>query len=291
MLKYKDKNAVAAYLFLLPAIILLIIFMLWPMINSAYYSLFKWNLIGQKKFIGLDNYKFMLLNDMSFSRALINTAIYVILNLAIMVVFSMTCALLFEKQTKLNIVGRCLIFIPFVVPVTVMGMVWKMIYEPQYGVINQVLGLFGITGPQWLYDSKIALLAVIIFNVWKEFGMYAIILIGGLQKIPRDLYESAAVEGAGRFQTIRYITIPMLKPIFFFVTTIIIINSFKAFDHIWVMTGGGPGNSTATLVTYIYSKVFDNVGLASAASVILFILVFIVSLFKTRAKKEDNLYD
>ncbi len=203
----------------------------------------------------------------------------------------MTCALLFEKQTKLNIVYRCLIFIPFVVPVTVMGMVWKMIYEPQYGVINQILGLFGITGPQWLYDSNIALLAVIIFNVWKEFGMYAIILIGGLQKIPRDLYESAAVEGAGHAQTIWYITIPMLKPIFFFVTTIIIINSFKAFDHIWVMTGGGPGNSTATLVTYIYSKVFDNVGLASAASVILFILVFIVSIFKTRAKKEDNLYD
>lgn len=291
MLKYKDKNAIAAYLFLLPAIILLIIFMLWPMINSAYYSLFKWNLIGQKRFIGLDNYKFMLLNDMSFSRALINTALYVILNLSITVVFSMTCALLFEKQTKLNIVYRCLIFIPFVVPVIVMGMVWKMIYEPQYGVINQILGLFGITGPQWLYDSNIALLAVIIFNVWKEFGMYAIILIGGLQKIPRDLYESAAVEGAGHAQTIWYITIPMLKPIFFFVTTIIIINSFKAFDHIWVMTGGGPGNSTATLVTYIYSKVFDNVGLASAASVILFILVFIVSIFKTRAKKEDNLYD
>ena len=169
-----------------------------------------------------------------------------------------------------------------------MGMVWKMIYEPQYGVINQVLAGLGIQGPQWLYDSKVALIAVIIFNVWKEFGLYTIIFIGGLQKIPKELYESAAIDGANSWVTFWRVTLPMLRPIMYFATTILLINSFKAFDHIWVMTSGGPGNSTSTLVTYIYAKVFDNVGLASAASFVLFIIVLLITAIKSKFGKDGE---
>ena len=200
-------------------------------------------------------------------------------------------ALILQNEKKISGIGRCLIFIPVVVSVTVMGMVWKMLYDPQYGMINQTLANIGIAGPSWLYDSNWAMLAVTIFNVWKEFGLYTIILVGGLQNIPKDLYEAADVSGANSWQKFWYITIPMLQPILFFVTTILLINSFKAFDHIWIMTGGGPGNATTTLVTYIYSKVFDNVGLASAASFILFAVVAVFTLLKSKFSKEGDTDD
>ncbi|WP_334137168.1 sugar ABC transporter permease [Muricomes intestini] len=280
-LKPKTRNTLQAYMFFLPAAAFLILFMIWPMINSAFYSVFKWNLAGNKSFVGLDNYKFMLFQDSSFRRALLNTIIYTIFNMGLTLVLSMVCALLFQKQSRMSVVGRCLVFIPVVVPITVMGMVWKIMYDPQYGFINQVLSMLNITGPSWLYDSNIALLAVTIFNVWKEYGLYTLILIGGLQKIPQDLYEVADVEGANSWQKFWKITLPMLKPIMYFVTTILLINSFKAFDHIWVMTGGGPGNATTTVVTYLYAKVRDNVGLASAASFFLFLIVALFTFIKS----------
>ncbi|MGI6175791.1 MAG: carbohydrate ABC transporter permease [Christensenellales bacterium] len=281
IIKPKVKNTLQAYMFILPAAVFLILFMIWPMIDSAGTSLFKWNLAGDKTFVGLGNYEFMLLHDSSFHRALINTIVYTILNMGLTLAVSMVCALLFQRQSRMSVLGRSLVFIPVVVPITVMGMVWKMMYDPQYGVINQVLGMFNIAGPSWLYSSGTALLAVTIFNVWKEYGLYTLILIGGLQKIPKDLYEAADVAGANAWQKFWKITVPMLRPILYFVTTILLINSFKAFDHIWVMTGGGPGNATTTVVTYIYAKVRDSVGLASAASFILFLIVALFTFIKS----------
>lgn len=275
------KEAITAYSLMMPAAILLLVFMIVPMLNSAYYSLFKWNLVGEKTFVGLDNFKFMFEMDASFKKALINTGKYTILNMGLTLVISLGCALLFQKQSRVSSLGRVMTFIPVVVPITVMGMIWKMIYEPQFGAINQILALLGINGPKWLFDGNVAMFAVVLFNVWKEFGLYTIIFVGGLQKIPQELYEAAAVEGAGWWSTFRSVTLPMLRPIMFFSTTILLINSFKAFDHIWVMTGGGPGNATTTLVTYIYSKVFDSVGLASAASVVLFGIVLVLTVVKT----------
>lgn len=277
----KRREAITAYSLMIPAAILLLVFMIVPMLNSAYYSLFKWNLVGEKTFVGLDNFKFMFEMDASFKKALINTGKYTILNMGLTLVISLGCALLFQKQSRVSSLGRVMTFIPVVVPITVMGMIWKMIYEPQFGAINQILALIGLKGPKWLFDGNVAMLAVVLFNVWKEFGLYTIIFVGGLQKIPQELYEAAAVEGAGWWSTFRSVTLPMLRPIMFFSTTILLINSFKAFDHIWVMTGGGPGNTTTTLVTYIYSKVFDSVGLASAASVVLFGIVLVLTVVKT----------
>ena len=271
-----------------PALAFLILFMIWPLINTAFYGFFKWNLAGAKTFVGLKNYKYLFTGDLSFRKALLNTVVYTILNMVFTVVIAMICALILKGESRMSGVGRCLIFIPVVVSVTVMGMVWKMMYDPQYGVINQTLANMGIAGPSWLYDSEWAMLAVTIFNVWKEFGLYTIILVGGLQNIPKDLYESADVAGANSWQKFWYITIPMLRPILFFVTTILLINSFKAFDHIWIMTGGGPGNATTTLVTYIYSKVFDNVGLASAASFVLFAVVAVFTVLKSRFSGEGE---
>jgi multiple sugar transport system permease protein len=289
MMKQSTKDTIQAYIFFLPAAAFLILFIIWPMLNYAFYGLFKWNLVGEKTFIGLQNYKYMLFQDRNFLTALLNTAIYTIINMVMTLAVSMGCALLFQRKSKMGIIGRCLVFIPVVVPITVMGMVWKMLYDPQYGMINQVLSVIGIKGPSWLYSSSTAMIAVILFNVWKESGLYTIILIGGLHKIPKELYEAADVEGANKLKAFWHITIPMLRPILYFVTTILLINSFKAFDHIWVMTGGGPGNATTTLVTYIYTKVFDNVGLASAASFVLFVIVAFFTVLKSKLGKDGNL--
>lgn len=274
MLTQKAKINLLAWSMALPALILLLAFIFMPMANSAYYSLFKWNLVGDKKFILFDNYKYIFGSDQSFKAALANTFTYTILNMVLTFTLAFATALIFNAESKIAKFVRSAAFVPVVVPITVLGIIWKMIYEPQFGIINQFLSIFGVAGPKWLFDSKLAMVAVVIFNVWKEFGLYTIILVGGLQKIPRDMYEVARIEGANPLETLRMVTVPMLKPILFFVSTILFINSFKAFDHIWVMTGGGPGNATSTLVTYIYSKVFDSVGLASATSVILFIIVF-----------------
>jgi ABC-type sugar transport system permease subunit len=226
-LKPATKNTMQAYLFILPAAICLILFMIWPMVESAINGAFKWNLAGDKTFVGLDNYKYMLLEDSSFHKALLNTILYTILNMGMTLVVSMVCALLFQKQSRMSVVGRCLVFIPVVVPITVMGMVWKMMYDPQFGCINQVLAMLNISGPSWLYSSSTALVAVTIFNVWKEYGLYTIILIGGLQKIPSELYEAADVAGANAWTKFWKITVPMLKPILYFVTTILLINSLR----------------------------------------------------------------
>jgi len=280
--KAKRKEAIFAYIILAPTLIFIFVFMLGPMIQSAYYSFFKWNLLGDISFVGLKNYKFLFVDDLSFKKVILNTVIYTLFNMGGTLVLAMISALMLQSDGKIVRWVRSAVFIPVVVPMAVMGIVWNMMYEPQYGVINQALGFLGIPPQQWLFKSNTAMFSVILFNIWKEFGLYMIIIVGALQRVPRELYESASLDGAGYFRTFFKITLPSIKPIFFFVTTILMINSFKAFDHIWVMTGGGPGDATSVLVTYIYTKIYDSVGLASAASVVLFAFVFIATILQNK---------
>jgi len=280
--KAKRKEAIFAYIILAPTLIFIFVFMLGPMIQSAYYSFFKWNLLGDINFVGLKNYKYLFVDDLSFKKVILNTVIYTLFNMGGTLVLAMVSALMLQSDGKIVRWVRSAVFIPVVVPMAVMGIVWNMMYEPQYGVINQALGVIGVPPQQWLFKSNTAMFSVILFNIWKEFGLYMIIIVGALQRVPRELYESASLDGAGYFRTFFKITLPSIKPIFFFVTTILMINSFKAFDHIWVMTGGGPGDATSVLVTYIYTKIYDSVGLASAASVVLFAFVFIATILQNK---------
>ncbi len=168
-----------------------------------------------------------------------------------------------------------------------MGLIWRMLYEPKFGFINKLLASVGIQGQNWLFDSDLAMVSIVIFSVWKDFGLYTLIFVGALQRIPSDLYESARLDGAGYFRTLWRITMPSLAPIMFFVITILSISTFKAFDHIWVMTQGGPGYATTVLVTYIYARVFNSVGIAAAASIFLFAMIFTVSMIQFRLRREE----
>ena len=283
----KKNQLLTGYLLLIPAMVGIFLFILFPMAQTFIYSLFRWDLLGDKVFIGLDNFKF-LFKDPFFKRTIINTFLYTIITFLGTFTLSIATALLMQSEVKIIRWARGAIFIPVVVPMAVMGLIWKMLYEPQFGVINQILSFFRIPPQQWLYSGKLALIAVVIFSIWKEFGLYTIILIGGLQKVPNELYEAAAIDGANSFQSFFKITLPSLRPIIFFVTTILIINSFKVFDHIWVMTQGGPGNATSVMVTFIYTKLYDSVGLASAASLVLFLIILTITFVRMKLTREET---
>ena len=283
----KKNQLLMGYLFLIPAMIFIFVFILFPIVQTFIYSLFRWDLLGAKIFVGFDNFKFIF-QDSFFKRTIINTFLYTILTFIGTFTLSMGVALLLQSEAKIVRWARGAIFTPVVVPMVVMGLIWKMLYEPQFGAINKILGFFNIPPQQWLYSGKLALIAVIVFSIWKEFGLYTIILVGGLQKIPNELYEAADIDGTNSFQKFLKITLPSLKPIIFFVSTILIINSFKVFDHIWVMTQGGPGNATSTMVTYIYTRLYDSVGLASAASIILFIIIFVVTFIRKKLARGEE---
>ncbi|EUJ19143.1 hypothetical protein LMRF01_1879 [Listeria monocytogenes] len=162
--------------------------------------------------------------------------------------------------------------------------------NPQYGLINRVLGWFGINGPAWLYDSNWAMFAIVMMSVWMTFGTNMMIFLAGLQGIPANLYEASKIEGASRWKTFRYVTWPSLSRTTFLVTTMLIINAFQVFDQAYVLTKGGPGNSTITLVYYIYNEGFGGLkmGYASAISFVLFLIILVFSIINMRVNKEDR---
>lgn len=283
----RSKQTLLGYVLMLPALVCLTLFIWFPMIQAGYYSLFRWGL-NSKKYIGMNNFNFLFQQDVIFKKVLANTAVYTVFNIIVILVLAMSAALLLQRASKVNRLVRSAVFIPVVVPMAVMGLIWKMLYEPKYGVFNQLLGKLSIGPIPFLFDSWWAMFSVLVVSAWKEFGLFTIILIGGLQSIPGSLYESASIDGASKSRAFAHITLPMLKPILFFVMTMLLINSFKAFDHIWVMTGGGPGNATSVMVTYIFGKIYDSLGLASAASVVLLAIVLLLTLLQYRVMGREN---
>ncbi len=266
------KQNLLGWLLVLPAVIILGGFFIYPMVYSLIVSLFKWDLLGSKTFIGLDNYSFLLFKDVVFKKSLINTLYFSIFYIIGSLLLSLGTAMIVQQQLKGIRTIRTILMTPLVIPMAITGIIWSLLYEP-YGFVNALLDIFGVQGKEWLFNSKYAMPAVILVSIWQSFGLYTIIFVTGLQQIPNNLYESMSIDGAGKWKMFQHLTLPMLKPTTFFVTTLLLINSFKVFDQIWVMTQGGPGNSTITLVVYMYQKVFSSVGLATAASSILFIIV------------------
>ncbi|MEK3723879.1 carbohydrate ABC transporter permease [Paenibacillus sp. FSL H8-0034] len=288
MLSDTRRQLLLGYLLLFPTLLFVILFIYGPMAQAVYYSFYKWDLLGSKQFVGIRNYDFLFTQDLVFKTVIWNTIVYTFFNVLATGVLAMAAALLMKADLPGIKWFRSLIFTPVVVPMAVMGLIWKMLYEPQFGAINSIIKLLGFQPQPFLYNPDLSMPAVMLVSVWKEFGLYAIILFGGLQNISKELYEAAFIDGAGKIKSFFSITLPVLRPIFFFVITMLLISSFKIFDHIWVMTEGGPGNSTSVLVTYIYVKIFNSIGLASAASVVLFALVLLITLVQYRVMGREQ---
>ena len=267
------------YLMVAPAIAASLIFLIYPIIYMFRLSFYKWNMIGEMKFIGLDNY-IDLFSDPEFMQVLFNTCQFTFWTVAGSIVLGLVLAVYLRKNTRINRFIQGIMFTPYVLPMISIAFVWMWIMDTDLGLLNYVLGLFGIDKVMWLNDPKVAMYSLIIVNIWKAAGYYTLIFLSALQSIPSYLYETAELDHAKPATTFFKITLPMLSPTLFFLTLTAIISSFKVFETVNVMTDGGPQNSTMTLVYYIYQYGFRfyKIGYASTVGVVLMVIVSVLTL-------------
>lgn len=270
--------------FLSPSLLVFIVFIFLPIAIAFYLSLMKWDLLSaDKQFVGLNNYLYYLKNP-EFYKTLLNTVYYAAAHIPLDLMLSLSLALLLNKKLKGLSFYRTIYFVPVISSMVAVSAVWIWIYEPESGgLANYFLNLFGISPKGWLNDPHWAMPAIIIMSVWKGLGYDIIIFLAGLQNIPDSYYEAARVDGANAWQQFRKITLPLLSPITYFVILMGIINSFKVFTQIEVMTPeGGPLNSTTVLVFYLYQEAFHKYrfGRASALAFILFVVVIMITMIQ-----------
>lgn len=285
LLKLSKKESFWAFLFILPAFLGTLIFIILPVIGSFLISLTKWNLISPPKFIGFNNY-INLIMDKEFYFVLWNTFVYAFFTTLLGVIIPLVLAFAIDRKIKGSEFYKIAYFLPYVTPMIVIAIVWEWIYDPSFGVLNWILGVGdSIT---WLYDKNLAMIALIIVSVWKNIGYNMIIFLAGLQAIPESLNEAGKIDGATTRQSFLYITLPQLSPTIFFVSIITTIASFQIFDLIYLMTEGGPQGSTTVMVYWLFKEAFEyfHVGKASAIAYILFVIILVLTLIQWTTRKK-----
>jgi len=288
----KLRDALTGYAFIVPAFLSLGVWWLFPMAYSIYLSLTKWNFMSpEKKFVGLDNYVKMFAHA-EFRRVLWNTTLFSGLTTILGLAGGLVLALILYQDIRGRSFYRALIFSPWVTPTVAAALVWLWIYNKDAGILNHILSLFGIHRIDWIGSGQgplrlWAMPALIIFTVWKTVGYNMVFFLAGLTTIPGELYEAAEIDGADSWAQFRNITLPLLSPMTFFLLVVSLITTFNAFDQIRVMTRGGPGDATRTMVYYLYQNSFEffQVGYGSAVAVVLFVLVLILTIIQFRAAR------
>lgn len=274
------KKDYSGYIYILPAAIFIFLFSMIPIGISFYYSLNKFNIVQPMKWIGLTNY-INLFKDPFVKASIQNTLVYALIVVPLTTILSMMVAALITSRRKNTWIGfvKSSMFIPVISSMVLVGNLWRIMYSPQEGIINQFLNLFSLSSINWLGSTNFALLSVCIVGIWKNVGYFMVIYIAAILDIPRDLYEASHVDGASKIQQFRYITFPMLENITFLVVTLSTIWSFQVFDLVYTMTGGGPGKATVTLVSTIYNAAFREykMGYACAIAMLLFVIIVIIS--------------
>lgn len=267
------------YIMIAPAIITSLVFLIYPIVYMFYLSFYNWNMIGEMKFIGLDNYV-SLLTDPEFIQVLLNTCQFTFWTVSGSLVLGLGLALYLKNNSRINRMIQTVMFTPYILPMVSIAFVWMWIMDTDLGLLNYFLELFHIDKVMWLGDPEVAMYSLILVNVWKSAGYYTLIFLSALQGIPTYLYEAAELDNAKPAATFFKITLPMLSPTLFFLALTAIIGSFKVFETVNVMTSGGPLNSTTTLVYYIYQYGFQyyKIGYASAVGVILMVIVSIFTI-------------
>lgn len=279
----KNNNILTALLFISPALLGIFVFIIIPVICSFSLSFADWDLLNDIRFVGLSNYK-AILNEKYFLQVLSNTFIYTIAVSVLGVIIPLILACILNTKIKGSELFKATLFIPYITPMIVVALVWQWIFDPNIGLANQVVN----TNLNWLYDKHLAMPVLILVSVWKLIGYNVIIFLSGLATINQELLESSKIDGANFFQTFKNITIPLLSSTIFFVIVITSISSFQAFDLIYMMTQGGPENSTNVMVYSIYKYAFQyfEVGKASAVAYILFTIIFFLVLVQWKLRKK-----
>ncbi|QTL97502.1 ABC transporter permease subunit [Iocasia frigidifontis] len=269
------------YVMVAPALSFFLMFFIYPIFYMIRLSVTSWNFISpQKEFIGFNNY-IELFTSEEFYQVLYNTLIYTVLTVGFSLVLAVLLALWLNKQGTLYNIVQGAIFSPYIISLVSVALLWLWMMDPQYGLLNVVLELMGLPKSLWLTHPNTALFSLVIVGVWKVLGYNTLIVMAGLQSIPKDIYEAAELDESNKWTTFYKITLPMLSPTIFFLLIVSTISSFQVFDTVQVMTQGGPINSTNMLVYYIFQYGFDffKIGYASAAGVVLLVIVGIMTIF------------
>lgn len=270
-------------LFLLPSVGGLLVFSIGPILTSLGLTVFEWDLLTPPEFVGAGNIH-RLLTDRDFWAALGHTIYFIVGYIPLVMLLGLTVALALNRRLRGVVVFRATFFFPVVSAWVAVALLWKWIFNPRYGPLNYLLDVIGVAGPAWLFDPSWAMPAIILTSVWKDIGFVMIMFLAGLQAIPEEYYEAAALDGASDWRKLIDITLPLLTPTGFFALVISLINSFQVFDQVWVMTGGGPAGATSVLVELIVKNAFSysRMGYASTVSWALFVLVFSVTVVQFR---------
>lgn len=278
-----NSEKFAGWVFIFPALLGTIIFIIIPVFCSFGLSFTKWDLLNPIKFVGFENYR-LLFQEPLFFKILLNTIVFAISTSLFGVIFPLILACILNSKIRGSEFYKTAYFLPFITPMIVIGIVWQWIFDPNIGILNQVLQLH----INWLYDIHFAMPALIIVSVWKLIGYNMIIFLSSLSSISQSMFEAAKIDGANSVQTFFNVTVPLLSPSIFFVVIITAISSFQIFDLIYLMTQGGPLDSTNVLVYAIYKNAFEyfNVGKASAIAYVLFVIILVLTLIQWNLRKK-----
>lgn len=285
-----SKQRQAAFFFLLPSMIILTLFVFWPIINSFLLSFHHWSLLdAEHPYTGLENYS-KLMADERFWNSVKNTIYFTIGSVPLGIICALLLALLCNQSLKGMSAFKAVYFLPVISSFAVISIIWGFLMDPDIGLISHYLNLMGFTTTGWLRSPTMAMPAIILVAIWKNIGFNMVIFLAGLQAISVSLYEAAKIDGANAFQRFWHITFPSLRHTMLFVVIISIIASFQVFDQVYVMTRGGPVNSTETIVYYIYHQGFEllDMGYASAIAWILFVFVFLITLSQLKLFKYNE---
>jgi multiple sugar transport system permease protein len=290
--KRQLRETRVGYLFILPNLIGFLVFTLFPVGFSFVLSFMHWNLT-EFSFAGLENYIEIFTRDELFFKVLGNTFYYMLLCIPAGFALALILALALNQGLKGTIFFRSIFFLPIVISFIASSMIWGFMLNKEFGLVNYILfKLFKTPEIAWLADERFSMPAVVLVALWHDTGYNMTIMLAGLQTIPRQLYEAADIDGAGRWQKFRKVTLPMLYPTLFFMTVMAIIGTFQVFDVIYALTSGGPFNSTRTYVMYLYTQGFGSfrMGYASALAWIMFVIIFVFTLIQFKFQRDDVMY-
>ncbi len=280
ILARRKPMQIAPYLFLAPNIVIFTLFIVIPAFANFYMSMFKTSPVAPPVFVGLQNFRYIFTVDDLFKRSLQNLAKFMVFDVASIVVLSVLIGVLLNQSIRGKSFFRSAFFFPVLLSPVVVALVWGWILNSRFGLLNAMLVKVGLKGLPWLLRADLARVWTVIVHVWATVGFFAIIILAGLQSIPVSLYEAAEVDGSTPAQNFLYITLPMLAPSIATVSILSMIRAFEIFDHVYILTGGGPGTATMMVVQYIYRAAFelDQQGRAAAASLVLFVILLSLAL-------------
>ena len=290
-MKKETREALVGYSFIAPNFIGFCVFTLVPVVAALVLAFMEWDGVHAAKFVGIDNFVRMA-SDPNFKAAFWHTIEYVIGTVPTTIVCALALAILLNQKIFARNFFRTVSFFPYVASLVAVAAVWNMLFNPSMGPVNQLLASFGVENlPKWAAGNDTAMLTVIMFSVWKNMGYYMVIFLAGLQGTNPELYEAASLDGANKWQQFWNVTLPQLAPTTFFVTIMVVIQSFKVYNEVYMITQGGPGTSTLVLVYQIYNEAFigtPEYGYSCALSMVLFLLVLAVTIIQFRAGEDKD---